>query len=147
MLAGDRLQYPGMFQFPQGGIDEGETPESAAYRELYEETGLLLSNKPIAGYDGWLYYDFPEDIPERLRKFAGQMQKWFLFYWDGNVESLTLDKHEREFNTLRWQSFKQLCDEIVAFKRPVYSELYNYFFPILLRYLENQTLLKPERFL
>jgi putative (di)nucleoside polyphosphate hydrolase len=28
------------WQFPQGGIDRGETPEQAMFRELHEEVGL-----------------------------------------------------------------------------------------------------------
>lgn len=135
VLAGDRIQYPGMFQFPQGGIDDDENPLSAAYRELYEETGLRLNDQPVAEYPDWLYYDFPPDIPKHLKKFKGQMQKWYLFFWNGQISQLNLNIHEREFNTLRWQSFRKLCDEIVAFKRPVYEELHKFFSGEIERYL------------
>jgi len=128
VLAGERLNYPGAFQYPQGGLDPGEEAETGALRELYEEIGLKLKTEPLAvipgaGPEDWLYYDFPADVPKPLRKYQGQKQKWFYYYWDGNPEELSLDHHEREFSRLIWTSPDRLAREIVAFKRPIYERL------------------------
>jgi oligopeptide/dipeptide ABC transporter ATP-binding protein len=122
VLAGDRIQYPGSFQFPQGGIDEGETPIEAARRELLEEIGLSV-NEPAGEIEEWLTYEFPEDIPEHLKKYRGQKQKWFFFHWDGNPEDLRLDLHEREFHSLRWMKIEDLVRQVVSFKKPTYERI------------------------
>lgn len=120
VLAGERIQYPGIFQFPQGGLDKGENPVDAARRELYEETGLLLREEPVYEIPDWLYYEFPEDIPAHLKKYRGQAQKWFFFKWDGEISQLKLDLHEREFLTVKWYEIQKLVDEIVEFKKATY---------------------------
>ena len=38
------------WQFPQGGIDRNETPEQAAFRELFEEVGIKKHNVKIEHY-------------------------------------------------------------------------------------------------
>lgn len=123
VLAGERLQYPGVFQYPQGGIDKGEDPLDGAKRELYEETGLKLSDPPIGEVTDWLTYEFPVDIPKHLKKFRGQKQKWFFFFWDGQIESLQLDVHEREFSSVKWANIQELTANIVEFKKPVYERV------------------------
>ncbi len=122
VLAGDRIQYPGSFQFPQGGIDPGESPLEAARRELYEEIGLTV-DEPAGEIEDWLTYDFPEDIPEHLKRFKGQKQKWFFFQWDGNPADLRLDLHEQEFRSLRWMRIEDLAAQIVSFKKPTYEKI------------------------
>lgn len=123
VLVGERVDYPGSYQFPQGGIDEGETPEEAAKRELFEEIGLEIKN-PFAGkITDWFFYDFPPEIPEGLKKFRGQMQKWFFYFWNGSPEKLKLDNHEREFSHLRWMTMERIRKEVVYFKRPVYNKI------------------------
>ncbi len=122
VLAGDRIQYPGHFQFPQGGIDDGEEPGEAAIRELYEELGLQLK-APEGEIPGWLTYEFPEDIPPHLKKYRGQKQKWFYFRWDGDPDSLDLEIHEREFNSVRWMELSELVRNIIPFKKDVYREI------------------------
>ncbi len=123
VLAGERISYPGVFQYPQGGIDDGEDPLDAAVRELYEETGLRISGKPSGETKDWLYYDFPEDIPEKLKKYRGQKQKWFFFRWDGEISSLNTDVHEKEFLSLKWADPAELTAGIVDFKKEVYREI------------------------
>ncbi|MFN3604526.1 MAG: RNA pyrophosphohydrolase [Leptonema sp. (in: bacteria)] len=136
VLVGDRIDYPEKYQFPQGGIDDNETPVEAAIRELYEETGLKLE-KPIFEIPQWLYYDFPEDIPEDLKKYKGQMQKWFFFHWNGNLESLNLNTHIREFRTLKWIDIDILVENIVEFKKKVYQVIKEYFYKVIPEYLKN----------
>ena len=88
VLAGERIQTGGALQFPQGGLDAGETPLEGALRELYEETGLQLAGPPVAELGEWLRYDFPPDVPAKLQKYQGQEQKWFFFFWDGDPAAL-----------------------------------------------------------
>ena len=124
VLAGERYQSSGRaLQFPQGGLDDGEAPLAGARRELYEETGLQMQGEPVAELAGWLRYDFPPDVPEKLQRYQGQEQKWFFYYWDGAPESLPLDHHEREFERLLWSDFREVAANIVAFKRQVYATL------------------------
>lgn len=123
VIAGERIRYPNTFQFPQGGIDDGEDPLAAARRELYEEIGLEIQDEPVGEIPDWLYYQFPPDIPARLNEFRGQQQKWFFFFWDGAVEDLKLDLHEREFSSVRWLSLEEVTENIVPFKQEVYARI------------------------
>lgn len=124
VLTGERIQYPGVFQFPQGGIDEGESPLDGAIRELTEETGLDLNGQePVAEYPDWLTYEFPEDVPEHLKKYRGQKQKWFFFHKDVDTSRLSLDHHDVEFSAVQWSDLARVAEEIVSFKQPVYREL------------------------
>jgi putative (di)nucleoside polyphosphate hydrolase len=121
VLVGERVNYPGVFQYPQGGIDKDEDPLSAARRELFEEIGLKLNDTlPIDEISDWLIYDFPHDIPKRLKKYKGQKQKWFFFRWDGNLNELSLDHHEKEFSLLKWADAADITENIVDFKRATY---------------------------
>lgn len=138
VLVGERIHYPEVFQFPQGGMDDGETPEQAAKRELYEEVGLNLdNNSPVGEINEWLYYDFPEDIPDHLKKWAGQKQKWFFFHWDGSVAQLDLQVHEQEFRRVKWDNLDKIAESIVEFKRPVYSRIREEGSRIITDYLKN----------
>lgn len=137
VLVGERLHYPGIFQFPQGGIDNGEEPDEAAIRELYEETGLQPDRGPIGEIRDWLYYDFPEDVPERLKKYQGQKQKWYFFFWDGSPSELKLDLHEREFASIKWSDIDTVVEEIVFFKKPVYLRIAKEGKMIIESYLES----------
>jgi putative (di)nucleoside polyphosphate hydrolase len=117
------------WQWPQGGMDEGETPIEAAYRELAEETGIrkasLLYEMP-----GWLTYDLPEDIIGKALKgkFRGQKQKWFAFRFEGSDADICLDGHEQiEFESWAWRSLEDCVDRVIAFKRPVYEAVSNSF--------------------
>lgn len=123
VLLGERLGYPGSLQFPQGGMDAGEEPLQAARRELFEETGLQLDGEPVAEIPEWLRYDFPADIPKKLRKFQGQEQRWFFFFWDGDLSTLDLAHHQREFARIVWGTMAQAVDSIVSFKKHIYERI------------------------
>lgn len=123
VLVGERVNFPGVFQFPQGGMDPGESPLAAARRELLEETGLRVDGPPAYEIEDWLFYDFPENVSAKLKAYRGQKQKWFVFRWDGDPGSLRLDLHEREFERLRWARLDEVVAGIVAFKRPVYERV------------------------
>ncbi|WGF87332.1 RNA pyrophosphohydrolase [Marinivivus vitaminiproducens] len=122
IFAGERLDTPGAWQMPQGGIDRGEEPRVAAVRELFEEIGTdratILTESPL-----WYRYDFPEELGRRLwgGRYRGQAQKWFLLRFDGKDADIDIAGHHPEFSRWTWLPPADLLDAIVAFKRPVYE--------------------------
>lgn len=116
-------EYNRRWQMPQGGIDEGEDPKRAAFRELYEETGVS-SASVIAQSQNWVRYELPpEAVGKALKgKFRGQEQKWFAMRFTGDESEINLKPkgHKPEFDAWRWATASEVLDEIVAFKRPAY---------------------------
>lgn len=115
------------WQMPQGGIDEGETPEEAAMRELAEETGTA-NGEIIAECTSWLTYDLPQSLLGSALKgrYRGQTQKWFAMRFLGSDEEFDVgpkDGHLAEFDAWRWAEISELTDLIVPFKRQVYEQL------------------------
>lgn len=121
------------WQFPQGGIDKGESPKEAAIRELWEETGLKPKDYEIVGQtDDWLYYDFPESYKaqKKVRKWAGQKQIWFAVRMTTKKNPFDLNAHPpKEFSKWKWSGLKKAPKLIVPFKRNVYEELVSTFSP------------------
>lgn len=138
VLVGERLNFLGSWQFPQGGIDEEEDPMTAALRELYEEVGID-SGKVVSEYPDWIPYDFPENLPlnRHLQKYRGQLQKWYLIFWDGEAADCDLDIHEREFESVRFIPIESTLETVVPFKKDVYYKIVKYFGPRIGSYLEN----------
>ena len=124
VLWAKRLGKQGAWQFPQGGIDEGETPEGALYRELHEEVGLLSEAVKILGQTkGWLKYDLPEHMVRKNSDlgFLGQKQKWFLLELVAGDDKVILDTGSSpEFQDWKWVSYWYPVSKIVDFKRQVY---------------------------
>ncbi len=127
------------WQFPQGGIAHGESPEQAMYRELHEEVGLLPEHVQIIGRTrDWLRYDVPEEYLRRQRAtrvhraaYRGQKQIWFLLRFVGLDSDIQLHATEHpEFDAWRWVPFWIQLDAVIGFKREVYqlalSELARY---------------------
>ena len=78
VLVAERSDYRGQWQFPQGGIDPGETPEAALFREVWEELGTRDFVVEIRGHKQ-ICYDFPEGLDHKIaQKWRGQLQSWFL---------------------------------------------------------------------
>jgi putative (di)nucleoside polyphosphate hydrolase len=127
------------WQFPQGGIAHGESPEQAMYRELHEEVGLLPEHVQIIGRTrDWLRYDVPEEYLRRQNAsrvhraaYRGQKQIWFLLRLVGLDSDIQLRASEHpEFDAWRWVPFWIQLDAVIGFKREVYqlalSELARY---------------------
>lgn len=123
---------PQLWQMPQGGIDPQEDPLKAAYRELYEETGMQ-SVSLLGETRSWLNYDLPAHmIGIGLRgKFRGQTQKWFAFRFEGREEEIAINPppggHEAEFDAWEWKPMADLPKLIVPFKRDVYERVVSEF--------------------
>ena len=115
------------WQFPQGGIDLGEKPEAAAFRELYEEVGIDRSNvQEIASSEGWYKYDLPEASIQKYffkNKFRGQKQKWFMFKLLNDVSIDFTNDASPEFDDYKWASYWHPLHAIVDFKKDVYRSV------------------------
>ncbi len=123
------------WQMPQGGVDPGEDPRTAAFREMAEEIGTDKA-EVIAETPDWLYYDLPKDLADRLwdGQYRGQMQKWYLARFTGTDADIRLDAHHHpEFTTWSWADPADLPDLIIGFKRPLYEKVLEAFRP----YLDN----------
>jgi len=123
------------WQFPQGGINPGETPERAMYRELREEVGLDSGHVRILGRTrDWLRYEVPQHWIKREWRgsYRGQKQIWYLLRLTGRDTDMNLRASEKpEFDAWRWNEFWVPLESVIEFKREVY----------------RQALLELERFL
>ncbi|WP_120634693.1 RNA pyrophosphohydrolase [Ruegeria sp. EL01] len=114
------------WQMPQGGVDKGEAPGDAALRELWEETGVTADLvEIIAETEGWLPYDLPHDIVPKIWKgrYRGQEQKWYLLRFSGRDDQINIETDHPEFTRWKWQDQDRLVEEIVPFKRDVYTRV------------------------
>lgn len=113
------------WQFPQGGIKYGETPEQAMYRELHEEVGLLPEHVRIVGRTrDWLRYEVPDKFIRREIRghYRGQKQIWFLLRMVGRDCDIQLRATEHpEFDAWRWSQYWVPLDAVIEFKREVYQ--------------------------
>ena len=125
-----RIDTPGdAWQMPQGGIDEGEDPETAVFRELEEETGTAKV-EIIDCTDDWLTYDLPPELLDGLwgGRYRGQRQLWFLLRFTGSDADIDIHAHDHpEFSEWKWVDLDQLPDLIVPFKRSMYAEIVDRF--------------------
>ena len=131
VFAGQRMDTSkSAWQMPQGGIDAGEDPRQAAFREMKEEIGTDLA-EIIQESTGWLDYDVPENIANRLWKgrYRGQTQKWFLMRFTGTDSDVDIKTEHPEFRTWKWIVPETLPDVIVPFKRDLYQRVLAEFLP------------------
>ena len=113
------------WQFPQGGIKHGESPEQAMYRELHEEVGLLPEHVRILGRTrGWLRYEVPKHWIRRewRNTYRGQKQIWVLLRLVGRDSDVCLRASTHpEFDAWRWSNYWVPLDAVIEFKRQVYQ--------------------------
>lgn len=113
------------WQFPQGGINAGENPEQAMYRELFEETGLKPCHVHLIGRTrNWLRYDVPQQYLRRDSRgvYKGQKQIWFLLKLTGRDSDVCLRATGHpEFDAWRWNEYWVPLDSVIEFKRDVYQ--------------------------
>jgi putative (di)nucleoside polyphosphate hydrolase len=119
------------WQMPQGGIDDGETPQQAAFREMKEEIGTD-SAEILGETTDWLRYDLPAELVGKVWKgrFRGQSQKWFALRFTGRDCDIDIRTKHPEFSDWRWSRFDQLLESIVPFKRDLYRSVITEFTPI-----------------
>ena len=136
---GRRIGNRDAWQFPQGGLMPGETPEQALYRELHEEVGLHQQDVEIlASTRGWLSCRLPRRFLRRRqdneRQCIGQKQKWFLLRLVSDEQAIDLAASgEPEFDAWRWVSYWYPVRKVVHFKRGVYVRALREFVPVMKR--------------
>lgn len=133
ILIAERVDFPGAWQFPQGGVDEGEDLEAAFYREMEEEIGLKPSDYMVLEQRGGYRYTFPAGRTRGGGRFHGQEQTYFRCRLVGDESSIALDGHghEREFSAFRWippEAFD--LGWLPEFKRAVYARVLHDFFGV-----------------
>lgn len=123
--SGKQTDY--VWQFPQGGLDKGESPEFGALRELREETGISVEHlRPLAIIEDPLFYDFPLEYAQRgrMQKWRGQRQHWFAYRFVGKKSDVDLKfQKPAEFKKWRWGDLSEAPEIVIPFKRKVYERV------------------------
>ena len=125
ILVGKRIDNPKNFwQMPQGGVDNNESFLEAAKRELEEETGVKTI-KILKEFDGWLIYDLPRNLIDKIWKgrYRGQKQKWFIIKFLGKNNEINIRTKNPEFLDWKWIDPSDLPKVVVNFKSDIYKKL------------------------
>jgi putative (di)nucleoside polyphosphate hydrolase len=120
-----KTDSPHNWQFPQGGVDDGEDLYDAARRELHEETGVH-STSLLQRTEDWLTYDFPTGWSgaKALKGWRGQKQIWFALRFEGDDREVNLNLHgQPEFDAWRWADIDETIELVVPFKRAAYAQV------------------------
>lgn len=121
----ERSDINGVWQFPQGGIDNGESPAEALIREIEEEIGTKKV-EVVAEYPEWIAYDFPEHVAARMRPYCGQTQRYYLVRLKPKAK-INLETKHPEFIDYKFIDIDELFDYIAHFKKPIYEKVIGYF--------------------
>jgi len=119
LLVCERSNRPGAWQFPQGGIDPGESPEQAMLREAEEELGcnqfeILQQSTELT------QYNFPKDADFKIaRQYRGQKHHWFRLRFLEN-SCPNLEKSDGEFCAYKWVDIEESLDKVVYWKKDAY---------------------------
>ena len=120
-----RTDLQNVWQFPQGGIDEGEEVQEALFRELEEEVGTRDATI-VAEYPEWISYDFPNKIAIKMKPFIGQTQRYFLLKL-GEDAKINIETEHPEFDDFKFVGVDEVLGLSAAFKKDVYEKVINYF--------------------
>ena len=129
VFVGERIDMPNAWQMPQGGIDDGESPEQSALRELHEEVGTTKADI-IKVADKKIRYDLPDRLVKKLwnGKYRGQEQIWVALRFTGEDSDIALNAFDPpEFQAWQWAKLSETLDLIVPFKRDIYREVITMF--------------------
>jgi putative (di)nucleoside polyphosphate hydrolase len=136
LLVCERWTIPGAWQFPQGGVDDGETLEQALFREVREEIGLLPRHYELLGYRTGYRYLYPEDVRvKKMRKHGchGQEQTYYHCLVRDDAPEVNVNQRPREFGAHRWILPEEFdLDWLPEFKRDVYRQVMLDFFGVRL---------------
>jgi putative (di)nucleoside polyphosphate hydrolase len=128
ILICERIDTKGAWQFPQGGIDPGETAEEAMRRELWEEISIR-DGYTIAARKGPYRYLYPEGNTKR--GYNGKEQDYFLLDYTGNPEAIDLETKHPEFRQYRWIAPGEFqLSWLPKMKQAVYRAVFEDFFGV-----------------
>lgn len=128
VLACQRQDFQDSWQCPQGGIDVGETPIQAAWRELQEETSLTQDIvELVAECPYWVSYTY--DFPSPFGDCVGQTQRWFVFRLIGAADAIMLDPEE--FQAWRWSNLGEIADSLPLMKQDSFAQIRSWVEPLL----------------
>ena len=127
VLLGRRNDMLNQWQFPQGGIDPLELPQTAVFRELQEETGIVANSvEVVRNTHGYLKYDYPSSVIQELNvnktwRYAGQKVQFFLLRYHGADKDIDVKRVPKpEFDAWKWVDYWKPLELIVEFKRDMY---------------------------
>lgn len=124
IFVGERIDTPGAWQMPQGGIDDDESAVDAVFRELKEETGIETAQ--LLGISNiWRSYDLPPALAATAwgGRYRGQTQLWSALRFTGTTSDIDIQTEHAEFSQWKWTDPETLLAEIVDFKRDLYAEV------------------------
>ena len=132
VFVAERADARGGWQMPQGGIDKGEAPRRAVFREMLEEIGTDKA-EIVAVTKRWLRYELPKELLGTAwrGKYRGQEQKWFLMRFTGTDRDIDIATEHPEFVAWKWLTFTRLPKVIVPFKRALYEQVVAEFAPLV----------------
>lgn len=119
ILTCERSDFAGAWQIPQGGIEVGERPIDAFFRELDEEIGTTAVTI-IGQLADPISYLWPKELHNR--GFCGQQQWYFLARMQPNT-IIDLKRSESvEFATCEWLTASEFFKRCRGFKANAYKQ-------------------------